>query len=148
MDFIRPDFIITYWTFTWFLIYYFVPLSPYFKKYANPLLVLYIELIENIGNLLYIVFYPRSLHWTVLFTYCIMMLLLKIIPIYLLSDHTILWKHDILVFVVFFTVYNLYLFLHGTNMIQVYRQISQSILAGNNKAPMFYLISKISKIFQ
>jgi hypothetical protein len=144
LDFIRPDFLLSYWIVAWFLIYYFVPLSPFFKKYANPLLALWLGLIQNIMALPLSPFlFPNVWKKNVwIIKHLLMLFLLKIIPIYLLSNRTILWKNDILVFIFVFFVYNFYLFLNHTNIFEVYNELIQSIANGENKSPLFYLFSR------
>jgi hypothetical protein len=149
MDFVRPDYIFSYWIFAWFLIYYFVPIPPLFKKYANPLLALWIGIIENLGNLLfsYLVFPEiwQLKHYLRLVNYLIMLCFMKILPIYLLSSHKIMWRNDIFVLCFVFAIYNFYLFLNGTNIVEIYQTTIKSIQKGENKTPLFYLFSLIKK---
>jgi hypothetical protein len=141
-DFVRPDFLLSNWLFVWFLIYYFVPLSPFFKKYANPLLALWLGLIQNIMAFpLSFFLFPNIWKQNIWIKLVLMLFLLKIIPIYLLSNRTILWKNDILVFIFVFFVYNFYLFLNHTNPFKVYNKVIQNIARGKNKSPFFYLFS-------
>lgn len=145
MDFVRPDYLFSYWIFAWFLIYYFLPIPLFFKKYANPLLGFLIGLIENIGQIfLYSTSSPISNTWfenNWIIIYFIMILLFKMIPIYILSNHKILWYNDTLVLLFLFLIYNFYLFLNNTNIIEVYKNTIKSIQTGENKTPFFYFVS-------
>ena len=69
MNFIRPDYLFSYWIFVWFLIYYFFPysLSPSFKENGNPLLILYLELLVNIFQFIYFLFSNLSFDVLVIF---------------------------------------------------------------------------------
>lgn len=143
MDFVRPDYLFSYWVLTWFLIYYFFPIPPFFKKYANPLLALCFALVENILQFVYFLYFHLNI-WIIIY-FLSMMLFVKVLPIYLLSPHNIIWRNDIFVLFFVFSIYNFYLFLNGTNVIDIYRTTIKSIQNGENKTPLFYLFSLIAK---
>jgi len=143
MDFIRPDYLFSYWVFVWFLIYYFIPISPFFRKYANPLLALCFALIENIFQFIYFIYFHLNI-WIIIY-FLLMMFFVKILPIYFLLDRKIIWSNDIFLLFIVFAVYNFYLFLNRTNLIEIYQTTIESIQKGENKTPLFYLFSLITK---
>jgi hypothetical protein len=140
MNFIRPDYLFSYWTFVWFLIYYFFPysLSPSFKENGNPLLILCLELLVNIFQFIYFIF--SNLPFDVLVIFLCIIFFTKGLPIYLLSKYKINWKNNIFMFIIIFFIYNCYLFLNGTNIIKIYKNINKSIINKDNKTPFFFII--------
>jgi len=141
MNFIRPDYLFSYWTFVWFLIYYFFPysLSPSFKENGNPLLILCLELIVNIFQFIYFIF--SNLPFDVLVIFLCIIFFTKGLPIYLLLKYKINWKNNIFMFIIIFFIYNCYLFLNGTNIINIYKNINKSIKNKDNKTPVFFIIN-------
>jgi hypothetical protein len=147
MDIIRPDFIFSYWIFLWFIIYYFSPITYTIKKYINPFFGLLIALIENIISFIYISIKTKNI--LIISYYLLMMLLMKGLPIYLLYSHNynyINYKTDISAFIFVFLIYNIYLSINNTNIIEIYKSINKSIFNGENKTPIFYLMTKLSTI--
>jgi len=147
MDIIRPDFIFSYWIFLWFIIYYFAAIPSTIKKYINPFFGLLIALIENIISFIYISIKTKNI--LIISYYLLMMLLMKGLPIYLLYSHNynyINYKTDISAFIFVFLIYNIYLSINNTNIIEIYKSINKSIFNGENKTPIFYLMTKLSTI--
>lgn len=132
---ITPDFIFSDWIFAWFIIYYIFQrkigddYNPYYALWAGLLLSLLI-LFATIKDPLF------------LFFYFIMLFSIKIIPIYLLRK-TIYTPKKLMVFLSVFILYNIYLTIRQTNIIQVYKEIFYSLKERNNNTPIFYMLSKL-----
>ena len=145
---IRPDFIFSYWIFAWFIVYYIIQKTSnpssfsFITQNLNPKLALIIALIENIGLLGFLLTQKTQLY--VLFTFIITTTIFKIIPIYLVYDHTILFPNDIIPVVFLFIVYNIYLFIWRTNVIEVTQKTTDSLTKGKTNTPFFYLLHKLS----
>jgi hypothetical protein len=146
-NFIRPDFMFSYWIFAWFIVYYIIqkisnPSSfSFIKQNLNPKLAIIIALIENIGLFGFLLIQKTQLY--VLFTFIITTTIFKIIPIYLVYDHTILFPNDIITVVLLFILYNIYLFIWRTNVIEVTQKTADSLKKGKTYTPFFYLLHKL-----
>jgi len=136
MDVIRPDFIFSYWIFIWFIIYYFISLPPIIKKYTNPLFSCWLALIENIFYFIYISIKTQNIF--IIIYYLVMMLLMKGIPIYLLSKQK--FNINWVAFLIVFLVYNIHLFIHKKNIIEIYKDTNKSLINSENRTPFFYII--------
>ena len=144
---LRFDLLFSYWILVWFALFYFTPekstspISKFIKRHLNPSLGFYIALFENMGTLLLLIIYNPDL-WLI-FKFISMVSILKVFPLYLLRNYAIHWKHDTLVFVVVFGIYNLYLEWNDTNLYEIYERTITSIQKGDNKTPMYSLLSNI-----
>ena len=147
-DFIRPDLLFSYWIYFWFLLFYFgqdlsskdlssKDLSHIIKKYANPSLIFWIALLENIGTLLVLFVKIPQVQLSVLVKYIIMILVVKGIPLYLLWPYNIHFYRDILIILTVFIVYLGYLWLNGTNVFEIYHKTFDYVAKGDNRTPMF-----------
>ena len=152
-DFIRPDLLFSYWIYFWFLLFYFgqdlsskdlsskdlssKDLSHIIKKYANPSLIFWIALFENVGTLLVLFVKIPQVQWSVLVKYIIMILVVKGIPLYLLRPYNIHFYRDILIILTVFIVYLGYLWLNGTNVFEIYHKTFDYVAKGDNRTPMF-----------
>ena len=149
-NFIRPDFLFSYWIFTWFFIYYIIQITTAntdyisIKENLNPKLSLIIALIENI--ILFVFLLIKNTKLYVLFIFILTTTLFKIIPIYLVYGHTIKLPNDILSFAGLFLIYNVYLLFWRTNVYEVTQRTAASLSAGKTYTPFFYLLHKMSII--
>ena len=143
MNNLRFDFIFSYWVFSWFVLYcvsVFVFHIPT-KFDFSPILLLWIGLIENIVTLLLILWYnPQPM---LVLYFVIMMLSVKISPLYLLRKTKIHWLSQIVFGLIFVTIYLLYLSIWRTNVVSVYTDTIQSLLRGDNRTPMIRLLTNV-----
>ena len=132
---ITPDFIFSDWIFAWFIIYYIFQrklgddYNPYYALCAGLTLSL-ILMFLTIKDPLF------------LFYYFIMLLSIKIIPIYL-SRKTRYSHAKLMVFLTVFIMYNIYLTIRQTNILRVYKDIFTSLKERNTDTPIFYVLSKL-----
>lgn len=144
---LRFDFLLSYWILVWFALFYFTPekstepISKWIRRHLNPSLGFYFAFIENVATLLLLIIYNPDL-WLI-FKFISMIVILKVIPLYLLRNYAIRWKHDTLVFVVVFGIYNLYLAWNETNLYEIYERTITSIRKGDSQTPMYSLLSTI-----
>jgi len=71
--------------------------------------------------------------------------LTKALPIYLLyrKGEQIHWLNDVLVLLFVLSIYVGYLYANNSNPQKIYAETEKSIVSGNNKTPMFYLMDQI-----
>jgi hypothetical protein len=150
--YVRPDFLLSYWIFVWFLIYYNIgafkhPLITKFKKHGSPLLSLWIALFFNVYELIYVMILKFDI--IIFIKYVFMFSLIKALPIYLLyrKGEQIHWLNDVLVLLVVLSIYVGYLYANNSNPQKIYAETEKSIVSGNNKTPMFYLMDQIYSFF-
>lgn len=143
---IGPDLLLSYWIFTWSIIYIIILFFfNYNNKYiyffinnCNPILLLLFALFENIITFIIMMSYYVRIRILILFT--IMMILFKIIPLYLLSFGKINYIPNIISILIFFIVYNIYLLINGTNIIDIYTKSIKLVM--EEKTPFLYFIQK------
>jgi hypothetical protein len=132
---ISPDLILSDWIFAWFIIYYIFQkklgddYNPYYALYAGLILSLLI-MVATIKDAQF------------LFFYFIMIFSIKIIPMYLIRK-TRYTPSKLLIFAAVFIFYNIYLTIRQTNIIQVYKDIFNSLQKRDNNTPVFYMLSKL-----
>jgi hypothetical protein len=79
--------------------------------------------------------------------FIILNITIKVIPIILLIGEPIHFWINLLTGIGVFIVYNFYLYLKNTNILQIYDATIDSITNGKNNTPMFYLLHKIMETF-
>lgn len=147
-NFIRVDFMFSYWIFTWFIVYFIIQKISkstdfiFIKQCLNPKLALILALIENIGLFSFLL--TQNTPFYVLFIFMITTTIFKIIPIYLVFDHTILLPNDIIIFISLFIIYNIYLFIWRTSVIEITQKTADSLAKGKTYTPFFYVLHKLS----
>uniref|UniRef100_A0A6C0B2R5 Uncharacterized protein n=1 Tax=viral metagenome TaxID=1070528 RepID=A0A6C0B2R5_9ZZZZ len=153
MGYVRFDYLFSYWIAAWFLIYYNIgafvgPTTNWLKKTANPLLALWIAFWFNVYEIIYV----SQIKFDVILIakYSIMILFLKILPIYLLyrKGLSIDWTNDVFVLAIIFSVYNIHLYVNRQNPSKIYQETEKSLVKGDNKTPMFSLLEKLRKLVQ
>jgi cytosine/uracil/thiamine/allantoin permease len=69
--------------------------------------------------------------------FLLMIIITKAIPIYILQNHQINWKNDLIILLLVITVYNLYLWLFKkTNIFEIYDETEKSIANHENRTPL------------
>jgi len=140
---IRPDFLLSYWIITWFIAYYFLdtstPIGKFIKSNANPKLAVILAFLENLVTFIYLIFMNSDT--LILVRYIIMMIVIKIYPIYLLRNDPIKFPNDVFLFIAVFIIYNIYLYFWETDIIKVYTKTFISIHENKNETPLFKLFN-------
>jgi hypothetical protein len=142
---IRADFLFSYWVLAWFVLYYILDKTTkygyYIFKYLSPIIGLWISFIYGIIELCYIIY---ANHDPLLISkYILMMLLVKLLPIYLIRNQDVNYMRDTTAVAVVFIVYNIYIIYNGTNVIDIYRKTESAISSGESKTPLFRLLDYI-----
>jgi hypothetical protein len=130
---IRPDFILSYWVFAWYLAY----LIGWTK--ASPKLLLAIGILENLLTMGYIWGYATTEN----FIYFILVVVLtKILPFATLWDVPVT-KRDVISSVRVVAAYSVWIFLHR-NQIDV--TMMQSLRENRNETPGIWLFHRLKKL--
>ena len=144
---IRFDYLFSYWILLWTILYYLIKIkiiylsskfsfiTKYVIEYGNPMYALYFALLENTINLFMLIYYNSSLY--IIVKFLVIVVIIKVIPIYLLYDSPIHPKENILICIAIFIIYVIYLYLGGTNIMDVYKKTIYFIYSGQNKTPFF-----------
>ena len=145
-DSIHWSYLFSYWIFIWFVIYYSSfyfnsSIAKWIQNHCNPLIALWIGLIENIFS--FFILYYYNTESFVLFKYIFMKFVLKVIPIYLLQNTKINIFSNSITIGILFLLYNVYLKIYGTNVIEIYQDTYQHIINNDGKTPIFNLIDTI-----
>ena len=129
----RIDFTFSYWIFAWFLLYYFD-----FTNY-NPKFGLSIALFFNTIRLFTTIYYKNSFIY--IFLFVVINTFLKIIPLWILKNDSIK-KTDILATLYLFGIYNIWLLLNNTNIIELMKDSMNAIKSNHPNTPFIYYIDK------
>lgn len=129
----RPDFIFSYWIFTWYILYEFRMVS------YNPKGALLIGLVENLILLGIMIYYS----YVYILEFCIINLFIKILPLWRLSN-TSYYVKDIYATLVLFFIYLIWVYFHQRNLNIVNIVETQLHHIQNNKpmGPFIYLLQK------
>ena len=128
-------FIFSYWIFIWYLLYYFKIINIY-----NPKFAIIIGIIENSIIIILMLYYRTKIKLVLLFI--IMMIILKIIPLYTIWNDKINYK-DIFFTFILFIIYLLIMYLNGKNINSFVKQSKDLIIHNKNTLPGMFLLEKI-----
>jgi hypothetical protein len=149
---LRIDWLFSYWVYLWFLIFYFTigvkdsTSAFYIQKYFNPTLALYFALFENILTFVYIILVnPETM---IVLKFLLMMLVVKILPIYLIRDKKMHFANDIYVLIFIFGTYTVWLWINDTNIYEVYERTINAVSSGDNKTPFYNFMDYLYRYFQ
>jgi hypothetical protein len=144
MSYIEPSFIFSYWLFGWFIIYMiskYIPSLKWVHNFTNPLYGFYFGVLEMLIQIFLI--YQYNFKWKTIGYFILVMILFKIIPILLLLKEPVNSYWNSIFLISLFFIYVFYLVLSGTNIYNIYREISDSIINEKNNTPFMYMIHKI-----
>jgi hypothetical protein len=85
--------------------------------------------------------------FNILLKYFIMLLLIKILPLYILRRTPIQWARDTVALITIFAAYNIYLYVNNTNSVEIYEKTERNILSGENRTPLFRLMESMILFF-
>lgn len=152
-EYLRMDYFFSYWILLWFLIYYFIIKTNLIDSKSksniqtnfNPKFALYIALFENLCVFIYLLFHKPTID--IIIKYVIMMVVLKVIPLYLLEEEKIDLPKDLVSVSGLFVIYNFYLASLKTSLYTIYKSSREYIMKGSNKTPFFHLIKSLGSQF-
>lgn len=131
---VRPDLILSYWIFAWFLLY-MLRIIPY-----NPKWILLFALIENIGLITYLILNKSRV--INIIGLSIMVIIMKIFPLWYSWNKPSSHK-DIIFFICLVVIYLLWLHINHKNFLNIYFHISDSLLKSKNDIPLLTIMKKL-----
>ena len=152
-EYLRMDYIFSYWIMIWFLIYYFIVKTNLIDSKSkiniqtnfNPKFALYVALFENLCFFIYLLFHKPTNE--IIIKYVIMMVVLKVIPLYLLQEEKIVLPKDLIPVSGLFVIYNFYLAFLKTSLYVIYKSSGEYIMKGSSKTPFFNLLQQLGSRF-
>ena len=123
---LRPDLILSYWFLVWYLLYILNIVS------YNPKFALILGLINNLFYLIKKLIYNPLKD---VFVFSIIIILIKIIPIYTIYKYPITKKEIIITFCLII-MYLLWIYLNNKSINEISKQLKY------NKGPLFMMIDK------
>lgn len=121
--------------FFWYLVYYFQFITHY-----NPKFAIILAIIQNLIILVLMFFYNTKTK--LIFYFAIMVILLKIIPLYTIRNTNILYK-DIFATLILFLIYLFFMFFTGKNIFDFIKNTKNLILYNKNTLPGMIFLEKI-----
>ncbi len=139
MKALRPDLVFSYWIYVWYILYLF-KLTRFSPKFP-----LILGLVDNIIMLGFMFMYGTSRE--TIFYFIIINTLIKIVPLYYLSNEIIYMK-DIYFTILLFIIFILWLHINRQSLIGNLKVIYNSLLYGQNKTPFMAIFNNIKKNFK
>jgi len=134
----RADFIFSYWVFLWYILFYFGIINV-----LNPKFAILVGLFENMIILFLMIYYKTKLQLIV--TFFIMVIILKLLPIYTIWN-TKIRSQDILATFVLFLIYLFWVFMNKKSMFGFIQNIKNMILHNKNTLPGMILLTKLGPL--
>jgi len=131
----RADFIFSYWVFLWYILFYFGIINV-----LNPKFAILLGIVENMIILFFMIYYKTKLQLIV--TFFIMVIILKLLPIYTIWN-TKIRSQDILATLVLFLIYVFWVFINKKSMFGFIQNIKNMILHNKNTLPGMILLTKL-----
>ena len=152
-EYLRMDYFFSYWIVIWFILYYFITKTNIIhtktkttiRNNFNPKFALYIALFENICIFIYLLFHKPTI--SLMVKYILMMIVLKVIPLYLLQEEKIVLPNDLLPVSGLFVIYNVYLRFLQTSLYTIYKSSAHYLIKGSNQTPFFHLLEQLGSRF-
>lgn len=130
---IRPDFILSYWVFAWYIVY----ILGWTK--ASPKLLFAIGILENLWTMGYIWGYATTENFLY---FIVVFFLTKILPFATLW-HRPVTKRDVVASVVLVAAYGGWIYLHQN---QIHLTTLQSLRENRNETPGIWLFHRLKKL--
>ena len=146
---IPASYIFSYWIFIWAVIFIVVQYIYLFSntklpkqiKWMNPSLVLLIAFIWNAESLIKMIF--ANLSPSITFKYTLMIVCIKMIPLWLIWTWDINLYRDLGIGFAVFFIYCIYLWLNGTDFNTVYNDLTESVEKDENRTPFENLFATL-----
>jgi hypothetical protein len=136
---LRADLVFSYWIYLWFILYVFK-----FTQY-NPKFIIILALIENAIMLVLMFLYGTSRE--TIFYFILINTLIKVVPYYYLRNIDIKLK-DIYATIIFFIIFNIWLYLNKQNLVGNVKLIHDSLIFGKIETPFMSILEKIKNNFK
>jgi len=117
---VRDDFIFSYWIFAWFLLYFF----KFVDEAPKGLLIL--GVLDNLLVGVYaLIIQTTRLPFYNIMKYCVINFCIKVLPLLYLWNRKVTHR-EIVISVILVVFYLLWIFINGTNPIEIYRALNAS----------------------
>jgi hypothetical protein len=136
MELQRIDFIFSYWIFSWYLLY-ITNIIEYSPKF-----VFLLGIIENIILLFFITQNGSTIETIIKFI--VINIIIKIVPYYTIRNDKIKDK-DIFVSCLIFIIYNIWLYINNTTIVNIYYKIYNSLINNKENTPGMMIIKYLIK---
>ena len=144
MSFISGEYIFSIWIDIWFIVYYISintnQTTRFLDNYLNPKFALYMALLQNIYTLLLFIY--KNVKSIVILKYILIMSFMKIIPLFLLRNKSLHFQNNIPITFFIFGIYLLFLYSKDKTILNIYKEITESIMANNKNTPFFWFLYK------
>ena len=134
---LRPDFILSYWIFAWYILY-----ISKFVSYS-PKLIILLGIFENFITFMIMVLYGSNVKTMIYFI--IINVFIKIIPFYTVRNDKIRRK-DIYATLIVTLIYLLWVSINGQSVIKYYKKIIHSLIHNKTDTIGIYILTKIENI--
>ena len=134
---LRPDFILSYWIFAWYILYITKVVS------YSPKLIILLGIFENFITFMIMVLYGSNVKTIIYFI--IINVFIKIIPFYTVRNETIR-SRDIFATIFVILVYLLWVKINGQSVIKYYTKIIYSLTHNKTDTIGIYILTKIENI--
>jgi len=120
----RFDFVFSYWIFAWFLLYWFKWID------FSPKLALLLGVMENLVLFVFIILRKS---WIFVFSFVVINLLIKILPLYLLRKEKINIHRDLSILIFIFFLYVSWIFINEKTFVlkKIYEYTPGTNILGN-----------------
>jgi hypothetical protein len=143
------DLLFSYWIFIWFLFYYsivqlrqFGSLFEFIAKFMNPFVAFCIALFENIISLGFLI--NNNNNHVVIMKYILMIISVKIIPMYMLYFYPINIVWNLILFISVMSLYLTYMHYKKLDIVSIYKKTFQLIKEEKNETPFLKLVKQIT----
>jgi len=131
---LRIDFIFSYWIFAWYLLYV-MRVTRY-----SPKLAILCGIIENLIILSSMIYYKTRLIF--IYYFCIMFLLLKIIPLWTIR-HDVIRENSVLMTLFVFGIYLVWMKMNNQSTSTFIRHTTDMVIKNKNTFPGMVFIEKL-----
>jgi hypothetical protein len=133
---LRVDFILSYWIFTWYILY-IINIVSY-----SPKLIIILGIFENLITLIIMILYGSNFKTIIYFI--IINIIIKGIPFYTIRNDKIKLR-DIYSTIILILIYLLWVKINGESVIKYYKKILDSLIHNKNDTIGIAILTKIEK---
>jgi hypothetical protein len=133
---LRVDFILSYWIFTWYILYIIKIIS------YSPKLIIMLGIFENLITLIIMILYGSNCKTIIYFI--IINIIIKVIPFYTIRNDKIKLR-DIYSTIILILIYLLWVKINGESVIKYYKKILDSLIHNKNDTIGIAILTKIEK---
>ena len=134
---LRVDFILSYWIFTWYILYIINIIS------YSPKLIIMLGILENLITLIIMILYGSNCKTIIYFI--IINIIIKVIPFYTIRNDKIK-SRDIYSTIILILIYLFWVKINGQSVIEYYKKIIYSLIHNKKDTIGIAILTKIENI--